>query len=955
MSLINSKVPEQRERGLALLERNEFSVPSPKELDSILSALTHHRTAGSVLVRQNVLRPLPALLHKCGSALRSSLDQVVPHLAERLADNDMGVRTLAARALLELLTVVRASVVVPAMLSKAVLGRSVRVREAVLLLLTHALHQRDPPPGMELPTACIKELPTILRLLDDAASLPAQAALALLQEVHATGIPIRRKSLAAAEGEYTHPPSPVRVGSTEEATRELRELARELRRPLRQDGAWQERAAAMRRVHGLLLGSAARLPTFGLLFHTHMVEPLSLQLTDLRSKCVKLACDVIAEGARVLGPSFRESAIDLMPALVRVLRVTVAVIADAADQCIRQLLHFVKSPAILPSILAGVSASDSGPPLRARCALYLEVILATFTAPGVDDYLADVEPMLTKALTDAGSEAPQRPDKAMTLPTGTGVVRPLSAVPTTALSASTAASRVLSVAEAAEEAAEEAEAASYAFAQGGYADEGGDSHEVDGHEDGREYREEYGEEDAAVGARTGEVGARTGEVGARTGEVGARTGEVGARTGGDEDAWERSLVRVREAESRVAALEAELGRSQASASQLQSKVRALAKRDVELRREAEATNAELATTRAKVSQLEARCQQLHAACVSGSNADANLKARERVLEHQRQSVAQREREAEAREAEVAQREAALEAAEAALEASRHEAHAAHVAAEVAAEVAVHMERLEQEHAEQLGRLEERSLERAARQAELARPEVERAASAQLMHARQLQVAEGARRAAEAEAAKREMLLKALRAKDAVGAHEDAVGAPLRYGIERGGGAPIASLALGDLPALPPAESSDDDTLLQPTGSDGAAPFGATAAAAAAGAPSSHVRDVGRPAAAGLHNMLPPRARLDGTSIMSTVPPGAPRSLASPPSPSHPLSTRGSAIGWAGAMPRTPPSPGMPEEAGDVVDLLAACNAYVDNIVAENQRMRSKLLSCRSRQSTSTGI
>jgi hypothetical protein len=30
MSLINSKVPEQRERGLALLERNEFSVPSPK-------------------------------------------------------------------------------------------------------------------------------------------------------------------------------------------------------------------------------------------------------------------------------------------------------------------------------------------------------------------------------------------------------------------------------------------------------------------------------------------------------------------------------------------------------------------------------------------------------------------------------------------------------------------------------------------------------------------------------------------------------------------------------------------------------------------------------------------------------------------------------------------------------------------------------------------------------------
>ena len=36
------------------------------------------------------------------------------------------------------------------------------------------------------------------------------------------------------------------------------------------------------------------------------------------------------------------------------------------------------------------------------------------------------------------------------------------------------------------------------------------------------------------------------------------------------------------------------------------------------------------------------------------------------------------------------------------------------------------------------------------------------------------------------------------------------------------------------------------------------------------------------------------------------------------------------------------------EPGDVSDLLAACNAYVDNIVSENQRMRSKLLSCRTK-------
>ena len=69
MSLVNSKKPEQMERGLSLLERGEFLQPdSAKHLDSMLAALTHPRTSGSAAIRQNVLRPLPALLHKCGSA-----------------------------------------------------------------------------------------------------------------------------------------------------------------------------------------------------------------------------------------------------------------------------------------------------------------------------------------------------------------------------------------------------------------------------------------------------------------------------------------------------------------------------------------------------------------------------------------------------------------------------------------------------------------------------------------------------------------------------------------------------------------------------------------------------------------------------------------------------------------------------------------------------------------------
>ena len=42
-----------------------------------------------------------------------------------------------------------------------------------------------------------------------------------------------------------------------------------------------------------------------------------------------------------------------------------------------------------------------------------------------------------------------------------------------------------------------------------------------------------------------------------------------------------------------------------------------------------------------------------------------------------------------------------------------------------------------------------------------------------------------------------------------------------------------------------------------------------------------------------------------------------------------------------------------ESPGDVGELLAACNAYVDNIVTENQRMRSKLLSASRKGAVAT--
>ena len=472
-----------------------------------------------VEIRQNVLRPLPALLQRCGSSLRSSLDAIVPHLASHLVDSDYCVRALAAKSLFQLLSVVRSAVAIPALLDRSVLGKSVRVREAVLTLLAHAVKERIPPPGEELPLAISRELAPLTKLIDDSISAVPLAALAVLQQVHAcrvaslrallgpaaaaAGAPraalriclarldeadrgvapnlpptnsvfpappppppappspppashsgavwheshethghhhsshpaarperkslgggggggfaepshpgrkslggnLERRSLAAPDDEYTQPPSPVRVTSAEEAGRELREMAREMRQPLRQDGVWKERAAAMRRLHGMLLGGAARLPQFAALLHTHMTEPLSLQLKDLRSRCVKLACEVINEAATALGQSFREMAIDLLPTLLRVLRGTVTVITEAADATIRRMLQAVRAEQLLPPVISGLGARDASPLLRERCCQYLELLLRSPSSSRVhEDEVDQIESTLLSVLSDASAD-----------------------------------------------------------------------------------------------------------------------------------------------------------------------------------------------------------------------------------------------------------------------------------------------------------------------------------------------------------------------------------------------------------------------------------------------------------------------------------------------------------------------------------------------------------------------
>ena len=369
---------------------------------------------------------------------------------------------------------------------------------------------------------------------------------------------------------------------------------------------------------------------------------------------------------------------------------------------------------------------------------------------------------------------------------------------------------------------------------------------------------------------------------------------------------------------------------------------------------AEASAAELATARAQIASLESRCQQLHDACVAaGGESKAKLEARERVLEHHRQLALGKEREyttkleeldgreadlsaraeaAEERELELSRREEAVDAREDSLDSREAELLAREADAADADNGTERGELRRSAADEALLMRRDAQLERAladlgeSRAAETdAKAEADRAAAAERAREVELHRTEQKLRSAEADGHKKELMIKALQME-------------LQRGREN---------------YAPPGGPTNTDDVSgyaassSPASADGLQPEGARGSRSA-GFAGGHLSlrqqqhasrlSAGLPARAPAPAGLPPRPRIDGTMHTSSV--GTP--------PAH---TR-SSLGWVASplqLPLTPASPLVdPSEAGDVSELLAACNAYVDNIVSENQRMRSKLLSCRTK-------
>ncbi|KAF4378140.1 hypothetical protein G4B88_022963 [Cannabis sativa] len=209
----------------------------------------------------------------------------------------------------------------------------------------------------------------------------------------------REVSLFGGDDVTEKPVEPIKVYSEKELIREMEKIAS----TLVPEKDWSVRITAMQRVEALVYGGAVDYPCFrGLL--KQLVGPLSVQLSDRRSTIVKQACHLLCFLSKELLGDFEACAEVFIPVLFKLVVITVLVIAESADNCIKTMLRNCKVARVL-SRIADSAKNDRNAVLRARCCEYALLVLEHWPdAPEIQRSADLYEDLIRCCVADAMSE-----------------------------------------------------------------------------------------------------------------------------------------------------------------------------------------------------------------------------------------------------------------------------------------------------------------------------------------------------------------------------------------------------------------------------------------------------------------------------------------------------------------------------------------------------------------------
>ncbi|KAA8550665.1 hypothetical protein F0562_002349 [Nyssa sinensis] len=445
------------ERLHQLLEASRKSLSS-SEVTSLVDCCMDLLKDNNFRVSQGALQALASAAVLSGEHLKLHFNALVPAIVERLGDSKQPVRDAARRLLLTLMEVSSPTLIVERAGSYAWTHKSWRVREEFARTVTSAIGLFA---STELPLQRAI-LPPILQMLNDSNYGVREAALSCIEEMYtqigtqfrdelqrhhlpmsmvkdinarleriepknnssdglASNFPTveikpanlnpkrsspkaknssREVSLLGGDTDVTEKPvDPIKVYSEKELIREFEKVAS----TLVPEKDWSIRIGAMQRVEGLVIGGATDYPCFrGLL--KQLVGPLSTQLSDRRSSIVKQACHLLNFLSKELLGDFEACAEMFIPVLFKLVVITVLVIAESADNCIKTMLRNCKAVRVLPRI-ADCAKNDRSAILRARCCEYALLILEYWAdAPEIQRSADLYEDFIKCCVGDAMSE-----------------------------------------------------------------------------------------------------------------------------------------------------------------------------------------------------------------------------------------------------------------------------------------------------------------------------------------------------------------------------------------------------------------------------------------------------------------------------------------------------------------------------------------------------------------------
>ncbi|TYI09374.1 hypothetical protein ES332_A09G068400v1 [Gossypium tomentosum] len=460
LELARSKDPKDRATGAELLHSLLQSSTGPlssSDVESLVSTCIHLLNDPSNLnASLGALQCLASAAVLSADNLKLHFDGVLPAIVECLGDNKQPLRDAARGLLLTFMEVSSPAIIVDKVGPITWAHNSLRVREEFMRTVTSAITVFT---SMEFMKAI---LPPILQMLNDSIQSIREAATLCIEEMYMQfgpeflaelqrnnlpssvlgDINIRLQkiepkvfsfnrhvssassdqvdsakgnqaesnpktkdsfkdiSVSGGEIDFTDKPIvPVTLNSEKELIREMEKIAC----MLVAENDWSVRIAAMQRVEALVIGGATSYPCFHALLK-QLVAPLCTQLSDRRSSIVKQACHLLCFLSKELLGDFEACSEMFIPVLFKLVVITVLIIAESADTCIKTMLRNCKVSRVLPQIV-NHAKHDRNAVLRARCCEYSLLMLEYWAyAPEIQKSADLYEDLIKCCIADAMSE-----------------------------------------------------------------------------------------------------------------------------------------------------------------------------------------------------------------------------------------------------------------------------------------------------------------------------------------------------------------------------------------------------------------------------------------------------------------------------------------------------------------------------------------------------------------------